>query len=228
MTTAYAYDFRMRLTSIKTGTGGSPESAQRLTLGYDLASNITGGTNCLGDGQPCSASNAGEALAYTYDDLDWLKTMSINGTPSASYSYNTIGNMTAKQEATSNLTLQYPNAGQARPHAVTSTTGSEELSMAYDASGNLATQGSSTVCSNTAHVHRVRSVGAGRSDATSRPLGGNARVGSTPTFGTRALRFKAVASSRPAGSTDDPLAARRPRIAPASLRPAPAPPCPRA
>ncbi|TAK63882.1 MAG: hypothetical protein EPO22_06265, partial [Dehalococcoidia bacterium] len=130
-TTNYTYDYRTRLTNIQTGT------AQNLTLTYDDASNVA--TLADSTGTP-------ETLTFSYDGLNRLiGATGFAGGLTSSYVYNSIGNMTTKQEGTSNLTLNYPNSGQGsvRPHAV-STFGSPLVTLTYDANGNLATQGSSS------------------------------------------------------------------------------------
>ena len=136
LTTQYGYDFRHRPTSIVTG------SVQNLTLGYDDASNVTSVSDSI---------TPTESLAYSYDQLNRLTGMTIGGTTAATYSYNQIGNLTSKVESlagmsnTTNITsYTYPSSGSARPHAVTSTAGTPALSLTYDASGNLATDGTGT------------------------------------------------------------------------------------
>jgi RHS repeat-associated protein len=144
-TTSYTYDFRTRLTGIQTG------SAQNLALTYDAASNVATATDNTG---------TPETVTYGYDQLNRLTSASgFAGGQTAAYSYDAIGNMLTKQEGSaSNLTLTYPNsyAGSVRPHAVTSTTGTQALTLTYDANGNLSTQGASNYAFDAENRLRVR------------------------------------------------------------------------
>jgi RHS repeat-associated protein len=159
LTTRYTYDSRQRVTGITAGTALVPGSTQNMALTYDDASNVTAVTD----------RSTGEVDGYTYDALDRLTSMTVNGIGAASYSYDTIGNMTAKTESLAgmlnptNMTLTYPASGSAsvRPHAVTSTTGSQALTLAYDANGNLATQGSSTYTYDAENRLKTRTVSGG-------------------------------------------------------------------
>jgi RHS repeat-associated protein len=135
--TNYTYDYRLRLNTLKTGTSTTPGSSQDLTLTYDDASNVAAVTDSTG---------TPETVTYSYDSLNRLTGgTGFAGALTANYTYNAIGNMLMKQEGASNLTLSYPASGPSsvRPHAVTSTTGTQGLSLSYDANGNLTTQGAS-------------------------------------------------------------------------------------
>jgi RHS repeat-associated protein len=142
LTARYTYDSRQRLTGITTGTALVPGSAQNMALTYDDASNVKAVTD----------RSTGEVDGYAYDALDRLTSMTVNGIGAASYSYDTIGNMTAKTESLvgmlnpTNMTLTYPASGSAsvRPHAVTSTAGTPALTLTYDAAGNLASTSASS------------------------------------------------------------------------------------
>ncbi len=156
----YGYDYRERLTSITTGT------VQKLTLGYDAASNVL----------TTSDSAIADSATYTYDQLNRLKTMSGAGT--AEYSYDALGDMTAKQEGTgpnANLTLCYPSSGPTatRPHAATSVyssggatcgQGTPWLTLTYDVAGNLnqETQGATQYTYDAEDRLTSRTDGAGR------------------------------------------------------------------
>jgi len=132
-TTSYTYDFRQRLKTLVTSS-----SLQNLTMNYDDASNVSSVANTIG---------TAETVTYSYDNLNRLTgAAGFTGGGTAGYAYNAIGNLLTKQEGASNLTLNYPASGlgSVRPHAVTSTTGTQALTLAYDANGNLATQGSTT------------------------------------------------------------------------------------
>jgi RHS repeat-associated protein len=122
--TNYTYDYRERVTNISTGTGGQ---AQNLVLTYDDASNVTASIDKV----------TPESAMYTYDQLNRLTSMTLNGapTPSASYGYDALGDLTSKVEGTSSLTLAYASPGHT--HAVSSTSGSLVQTLAYDADGNM-------------------------------------------------------------------------------------------
>ncbi|MEX0750365.1 MAG: hypothetical protein WD359_06100, partial [Dehalococcoidia bacterium] len=125
-TKTYTYDARQRLTGVQAG------SAQNVTLTYDDASNVQ------------SINDGGEVQTFSYDQLNRLTGMSINSVPSATYAYDSLGNLLTKQEGSSSLALTYPGIGAPRPHAAIWTSGTQGLSLTYDANGNLASQGTST------------------------------------------------------------------------------------
>ncbi len=130
LVTSYGYDFRKRVTSIQTG------SAQNVTLTYDDASNVKSVSDWTG---------TSETVTYTYDHLNRLTGgTGFAGGATAVYAYNAIGNMTAKQEGAASLTHTYPAAGTARPHAVSSISGTLARTFAYDANGNMIASASST------------------------------------------------------------------------------------
>jgi hypothetical protein len=136
VSTTYTYDFRMRVKSIRTGA-----SQQDQTFTYDNAGNVK---TVVDNSDPWGT----ESITYGYDQLNRLISASGYRTqsPTASYTYDAIGNLRTKQEGPFNITLNYPASGPSsvRPHAVSSTTGTSTLTLGYDANGNLATQGSST------------------------------------------------------------------------------------
>jgi YD repeat-containing protein len=152
LTTAYTYDYRARLKTTITG------AVQNTALSYDDASNVTAVTD----------NTTSEAATYTYDNLNRLTGMTIASTTAATYTYNAIGNMTSKVESyagmlnPTNITaLNYPAPGQPRPHAVTSTTGTPALTLAYDADGNLQTQGAAAYTYDAENRLKTRGVAGG-------------------------------------------------------------------
>jgi RHS repeat-associated protein len=121
-TTTYAYDYRTRLKTIMT------PGHQDFTLFYDDAGNVE---------QTVDHQQA-ETVTYTYDQLHRLTDASgFQGGLSAHYSYNAIGNLIDNDEGAKDLTLGYPAPGAARPHAVTSTTGTLNRTFGYDKNGSL-------------------------------------------------------------------------------------------
>jgi RHS repeat-associated protein len=118
--TTYGYDHRARITSIHSS------SIQDVTFEYDDASNVK------------TVNDAGEVATYAYDELHRLTGMWLDGSPVASYTYNSIGNLLTKHEGASSLTLGYPAAGTARPHAATSISGTIDGGLKYDQNGNVA------------------------------------------------------------------------------------------
>ncbi len=142
-TTAYTYDTRMRLSSIKTGTTSLPGNYQDIALTYDDASNVETVTDY-------KATGGTETAAYTYDQLNRLKTgTGFSGSQSASYYYDAIGNLVTKTEGSQSLTMcYYASAGCSvssdQPHAVKTVSGGLSVSISYDDNGNIASQGADT------------------------------------------------------------------------------------
>jgi len=128
LVTSYDFDDRLRVTNIQTGTSG----VQDLEYTFDDASNVT----AITDHSDSNSSNW-ENLTYTYDQLDRLTGMSINGTPSASYTYNQIGNILTKTEGSNALVYYYPNPGFTLPHAPAAiTVNGIPVGFSYDNNGN--------------------------------------------------------------------------------------------
>jgi RHS repeat-associated protein len=148
------YGYRSRMANVTTGT------VRNMTLTYDDAGNVRGQTD----------NTTGDAVSYTYDSLNRLKgATGFSGGTTAAYSYSTIDNLLTKQEGSSSLTLTYPATGQPRPHAVTATTGTtgtQTLSLGYDANGNLVTQGASTYTFDAENRLKTRTVTGGTASYT--------------------------------------------------------------
>jgi YD repeat-containing protein len=99
---------------------------QDLTYNYDVSGNITKALDVP----------AAEILLYGYDTLNRLNSVTKNGAAWESYTYNPVnGNLASK---TGMGTYTYPGVGQARPHAVSST--STGWSYTYDANGSMLTR----------------------------------------------------------------------------------------
>lgn len=129
----YAYDFRQRLSSIRTASPGLV--LQDLSYTYDLTSNILG----IQDGRD-NPTPESRTQTLVYDDLYRLTRCT---TPQywVQYAYDSIGNLINK---TSNVTDAKVNVGElsygegsAGPHAVTS---AGAYVYTYDANGNLKTK----------------------------------------------------------------------------------------
>jgi YD repeat-containing protein len=90
-------------------------------------------------GNPLSRSDANTNLSetFTYDTLNRLVSSTVNLTPTPlakTFSYSAIGNMLTKSDVG---TYNYPTAGQALPHAVSSVTnGLISTTFTYDLNGN--------------------------------------------------------------------------------------------
>lgn len=123
LTTVYTYDSRLRLSRIQTG------AVQDLALTYDEASNVTGVTD----------GTTGEVALYSYDQLNRLTGMAINGAPVASYQYDAIGNMTYKEEGGLWAQMFYSPAFTGTAHAPLYVYGPITNVFTYDPNGNLLT-----------------------------------------------------------------------------------------
>ena len=124
------------LESINTGTdngshGASP-TLQGDNYGYDPVGNLLTRSNWTND------SGATMSETFTYDSLDRLATSTVSGLAQQAFGYDALGNVTAK---TGIGTYMYPATGSARPHLVSSITGSvvglTNPTFSYDANGNL-------------------------------------------------------------------------------------------
>jgi YD repeat-containing protein len=127
---------------------------QHAVLTYDDASNVK------------TVTDAGETVTYAYDALDRLTgATGFAGGQTAAYAYNTIGNLTRKKEGLLDLTLAYPTAGSARPHATTSATftgtSTAYKTLGYDANGNLSTADNSAYTFDAENRVQQRTYGAG-------------------------------------------------------------------
>lgn len=122
LVTTRNYDLaRGLLETVNTGSG----SVQDLTYGWDLAGNLTSRQD----------SRQGLAEAFTYDDLNRLDQVRLNGSLTLDMGYSSVGNIDSK---TGVGTYTYGS----KPHAVTSAgTGS----YAYDANGNMASRSGASV-----------------------------------------------------------------------------------
>ena len=112
-----------RLSGIRTGIGSS-NTVQDLSYTYDKLGNplsrVDGNTNL--------------SETFSYDALNRLAFSTVNLMPAKTFSYNGIGNMLSKSDVGS---YRYPDAGQPRPHAVTSISeGLISTTFTYDENGN--------------------------------------------------------------------------------------------
>ena len=127
-----------RLTNKQTQTGSSVNT-QNIAYTYDTNGNLTN----LVDS---SATDASKTVAYTYDNLNRVKTATATGVHSGTtaysetYNYDGLGNFTSKNGQTY---LYQGNTGtlKANPDAATSING---VTYTYDSDGNLTTNGTIT------------------------------------------------------------------------------------
>jgi RHS repeat-associated protein len=130
--TTRSYDVKSRLL---TSAAGSGNAVQNDSYGYDLQGKL----------RSRSETRAGAILThqYDYDNLNRLKTETRSGgaltaAQAITWSYDAIGNITSRSDVG---TYTYPAAGSARPHAVSSVTGTvngvANPSYSYDANGNI-------------------------------------------------------------------------------------------
>ena len=138
-TTTTTYDQRGRAVSLATWTSalGAPRTFAYTYDSADRAATMTYPTgNVLTDADNLN----GQTQNFGYDHRDRLTRAYTTGNASAaydeSYTYNAIGNLTAKGPTGSLATYGYnaSGAGSVRPHAVTSV---GAATYAYDNNGNL-------------------------------------------------------------------------------------------
>jgi RHS repeat-associated protein len=130
--TNYQYDPKtLRLTHLMTQDSQSIK-LQDLSYTFDNIGNV----KTLTDASPTGTNTQ----SFEYDDLYRLTKSTGAGYGTISYQYDPIGNMTQKGD----LTLNYPSAGSARPHAVKTVTRNDQTvyAPAYDANGNMTQKGS--------------------------------------------------------------------------------------
>ncbi|PDT87478.1 hypothetical protein CO669_25265 [Bradyrhizobium sp. Y36] len=115
-----------RLSGLTTGSGAGT-AVQNLGYTYDRL------------GNPLSRTDGNTNLneTFTYDTLNRLTSSTVNLTPTPlakTFTYSAIGNMLTKSDVG---TYNYPAAGQALPHAVSSiTNGLISTTFTYDLNGN--------------------------------------------------------------------------------------------
>ncbi|MFY9314849.1 MAG: RHS repeat-associated core domain-containing protein [Burkholderiales bacterium] len=128
LTATRSYDALFRLTTVSASDGGSTTPHSQ-TFGYDPIGNVTSRSDLT--------QSVTESLAY--DTLNRLSSASGAGLTTRSFDYSAVGNMAYKSDVG---TYTYPSVSSARPHAVSSVTGSGNpytvtASYTYDANGSL-------------------------------------------------------------------------------------------
>ncbi len=119
------------LQSIVSGPSGAPTSVQNLAYQWDRVGNLEQRQDLI----------SGKTEDFFYDALSRLRTLQINSATALSVDYDEIGNITYKSDVGS---YQY-GAGSAGPHAVTSVTGIQSNTYAYDANGNMNNKDGDTI-----------------------------------------------------------------------------------
>ncbi len=130
--TNYQYDPKtLRLTHLVTQDSQSTK-VQDLSYTFDSIGNVKAMTDASATGT--------NTQSFEYDDLSRLTKSIGAGYGTINYQYDPIGNMTQKGD----LTLAYPAAGSAKPHAVKTVTRNSQAVYApiYDANGNMTQKGS--------------------------------------------------------------------------------------
>ncbi len=158
---------------LKTGTTGSPTSAQSMQFGFDQAANL----RMRKDSSTYVNSGAGAREEFAYDKLQRLTQTQVfashNGsTPQSTetYAYDPLGNLSSKGAYTGYQYGARPACADTtvRPHAVYEVTvSSTTRRYCYDANGNLATAlnaGYDTVTWWTANLARKVSKGSAYSE----------------------------------------------------------------
>lgn len=135
--TATGYNtYTALLESIQTGpnngSGGVNPTIQSDRYGYDPV-----GSLLTRSWLPASGASA-MSETFTYDALDRMQTSQVTGLDLKNFGYDNLGNITSKANVG---TYTYPAANSARPHLISSITGTvaglTNPSFAYDANGNL-------------------------------------------------------------------------------------------
>lgn len=135
--TATGYNtYTASLESIQTGpnngSGGVNPTVQSDRYGYDPV-----GSLLTRSWLPASGASA-MSETFTYDALDRMQTSQVSGLDLKNFGYDNLGNITSKANVG---TYTYPPANSARPHLISSITGTvvglTNPSFAYDANGNL-------------------------------------------------------------------------------------------
>jgi RHS repeat-associated protein len=120
-----------RLQNLKAVNGGG--TIQNLSYTFTAESDLLS----IGD-SVYSGSASASLSVLPYDNLHRL-TGYVRNSATYTFSYNPVGNVTASSEGPSG-TYNYPSAGSARPHAVTSIGGTK--SYGYDSCGNMTNRNS--------------------------------------------------------------------------------------
>ncbi|MBI5653894.1 MAG: hypothetical protein HZC40_26115 [Chloroflexi bacterium] len=124
--TTYTYHAQnARLMSLVTGNG----TLQNLGYTYDNVGNVKTITSTV--------NSQAQVSAFTYDDLDRLKTAGIAGVYSQEWDYTAIGNINWRKD--NSVTTSYAYNPTTRPHAVTQV---GTTAYTYDPNGNMTARGS--------------------------------------------------------------------------------------
>ncbi|MGW2256173.1 DUF6531 domain-containing protein [Kitasatospora sp. NPDC001660] len=118
-TTGYGYDTAGRITSVTDPLG------RTISFGYDADGNRTKVTNARGQTIASTVNPADQITAVAYSD----------GTPGATYAYDSAGHITGVTDATGSRTLGYDQAD--RLTSVTAPGQSQGFTYTYDTDGNL-------------------------------------------------------------------------------------------
>ena len=113
----------------QTGPGGGT-SIQNLEYEWDLNGNLS---------QRKDKRQSDLTEAFTYDALNRLATVTLNGAPTLTVDYDLIGNITKKSDVSANTWTYHAT----RKHAVTATGGGPTYS--YDANGNVSAKSGSSI-----------------------------------------------------------------------------------
>ena len=133
--TRYTYDAATGwLADLQVGTTANPTTIQNFAFTFDPLGNLTSRTD--------RRQNLSETFAY--DNLNRLLQSQVSGQAAKSYSYDALGNITAKSDVGAYL---YGQNG-AGPHAVTQ---AGSTSYSYDANGNRTTSSVNGVTDNIAY-----------------------------------------------------------------------------
>ena len=121
-------DLTGRLGTRSTGTSGQ---VQDLSYQWDKVGNLLQRQD----------ARLGFTEVFTYDDVNRLKTSTINSVQNLSLTYYANGNINTKSDV-GTYTYPLPGPSSVRPHAVTS---AGSTSYAYDANGNMTTRGGDAI-----------------------------------------------------------------------------------
>src|SRR5581483_8600326 len=127
LTTTRSYDQLFRMTAVTSSNGGG--AVHNLSYTLDAIGNVLQRQDLT----------QGVTENFSYDVLNRLLSSSGPGLTTRSFNYDVLGNITYKSDVG---TYTYPAASAARPHALSSVSGSGSpytvtASYSYDANGNL-------------------------------------------------------------------------------------------
>lgn len=126
-----------RLIGIQTGVNASDASIQNDAYVYDSLGNLTGRSQLVTTGGGTWSES------FDYDSLNRLTSSQVAGQLFKSHTYDSLGNLRTKDDATTRYSYPVSGAGSVRPHALGAiesprlVAGKSNPAFNYDSNGNL-------------------------------------------------------------------------------------------